>query len=102
MIYEGNHDCPETIDCAEVVQMGGRVKGGVIEELELRPDFYRYCRQTSAGEDQKNNEELEIRVSIRSSKLPSIELFTLRNVKPANYRLVLVAIPRENEKSTSK
>ena len=102
MIYEGNHECPEIIDCADIVQMGGRVKGGAIEEQELRPDFYRYSRETSAGEGQITNEELEIRVSIRSSKLPSIELFTLRNVKPASYRLVLVAIPRENEKSTGK
>ena len=63
---------------AEVIRMGGRVKAGIISKTEL-----------------KNDEE--IRVSIRSSRYPSIEVFTLRNMEPADYRLVLVAIPRKKE-----
>ena len=58
--------------------MGGRVKAGIVAKRELEGDE-------------------EIRVSIRSSKYPSIEVFTLRNIEPADYRLVLVAIPREKE-----
>ena len=61
---------------AEVIRMGGRVKAGIIAKTELEEDE-------------------EIRVSIRSSRLPSIELFTLRNVEPADYHLMLVAIPRK-------
>jgi len=75
MLYEGNHEYPDQIDCSDVIRMGGRVKAGIIAKTELEGDE-------------------EIRVSIRSSKYPSIEVFTLRNVEPADYRLVLVAIPR--------
>jgi len=75
MRYEGNHECPEQINCSEVIQMGGRVKAGIISKTELEEDE-------------------EIRVSIRSTKYPSIEVFTLRNVEPADYHLILVAIPR--------
>jgi len=65
----------------DVIRMGGAVKRGVIEKRELQDDE-------------------EIRVSIRSSKcLGSIELFTLRNLKPADYQLMLVAIPRNKEVS---
>ena len=63
---------------AEVIRMGGRVKAGIISKTELENDE-------------------EIRVSIRSSRYPSIEVFTLRNMEPADYRLVLVAIPRKKE-----
>jgi len=76
MIYEGLHDVPEHIDCSEVVKSGGRVKGGLIARNELED-----------GE--------EIRVSIRSSKYPSVEVFTIRNVSPGDYRLVLAVIPRK-------
>jgi hypothetical protein len=78
MLYEGTNDVPETIDCSEVVKTGGRVKGGLIAKREL-----------------ENGEE--IRVSIRSSLYPSVELFTIRNVDPGDYRLVLVVIPRRKE-----
>ena len=78
MLYEGNHEHPRHIDCSDVIRMGGRVKAGIIAKRELEGDE-------------------EIRVSIRSSKYPSIEVFTLRNIEPADYRLVLVAIPREKE-----
>jgi len=65
----------------DVIRMGGAVKRGVIEKRELQNDE-------------------EIRVSIRSSKcLGSIELFTLRNLKPADYQLMLVAVPRNKEVS---
>lgn len=77
MLCEGNHHVPEEIDCSEIIKIGGRIKGGIVSENELR-----------------NNED--IRISIRSSRFPSIEVFTLRNIKPGNYRIVLVAIPRNN------
>ncbi|MDP2919034.1 MAG: hypothetical protein Q8O43_02300 [Dehalococcoidia bacterium] len=32
-----------------------------------------------------------------SSLYPSVEIFTIRNVNPANYKLVLIAIPREKD-----
>lgn len=80
MIYEGNHHVPEHIDCSEIIQIGGRVKGGIISECELL-----------------NNED--IRVAIRSTIIESIEIFTLRNVKPGDYQLILLAIPREKEDS---
>lgn len=102
MIYEGNHDCPEVLNCSEVMRMGGRVKAGIIDERELLIDYYRYSRGISTlTDEQKSNAkgDVEIRVSLRSSKLPSIELFTLRNVKPADYQLILVAIPRGKDKS---
>ena len=102
MIYEGNHDCPEVIDCEEVLRMGGRVKAGIVDERELLIDYYQYGRATPIlvhEQKSKVTGDVEIRVSIRSSKLPSIELFTLRNVKPADYKLILVAIPRGKDKS---
>jgi hypothetical protein len=75
MLYEGIHDCPEHINCSEVVQNGGRVKAGAVSKTELEGDE-------------------EIRVSIRSTMYPSVEVFTLRNIKPADYQIILVAIPR--------
>ena len=63
---------------SEIIRMGGGIKRGIISKMELEKDE-------------------EIRVSIRSSRLPSIELFTLRNIKPADYHLILIAIPRKNE-----
>ena len=76
MLYEGNHGYPQQIDCSEVIRMGGRVKAGIISKTELEADE-------------------EIRVSIRSTKFPSVEVFTLRNVEPADYHIILVAIPRK-------
>jgi len=61
---------------SEVIQMGGRVQAGIISKAELERDE-------------------EIRVSIRSTRYPSIEVFTLRNVEPADYHLILIAIPRK-------
>lgn len=75
MLYEGNHEYPQKIDCSEVIRIGGRVKAGIISKTELEADE-------------------EIRVSLRSTKFPSVEVFTLRNVKPADYHIILVAIPR--------
>ena len=75
MLYEGNHECPEQIDCSEVIRAGGRVKAGIVSKAELEDDE-------------------EIRVSVRSTKFPSVEVFTLRDVEPADYRIILVAIPR--------
>jgi hypothetical protein len=67
---------------AEVVAAGGAAKRGIIEEREL-------C-----------NDE-EIRVSMRSALyLGSIELFTLRRLRPDDYHLVLLAIPRKKEGPT--
>jgi len=83
IIYEGTHEVPEHIHCQEVVRTGGRVKGGIIARCELED-----------GE--------EIRVSIRSSRYPSVELFTIRNVEPGDYRLVLAMIPRNREEPTER
>lgn len=59
------------------VQAGGGAKRGIISKREL--------------EDAE-----EIRVSIRSPKsIGSTEMFTLRNLEPADYHLILVAIPRK-------
>ncbi len=80
MLGEGIHEYPQEIDCSEVIRMGGRVKAGIISKSELEADE-------------------EIRVSLRSTRLPSIEVFTLRNVKPADYRIILVAIPRRGSNS---
>jgi len=106
MIYEGAHDSPEFIDCNEVVKHGGRVKAGIIHAQELSMDYYHYGKGPSAphsGQDKHGTpDEIEIRVSIRSSKLPSIELFTLRNIRPADYRLILVAIPRNSDTPSKK
>lgn len=66
----------------EVNRLGGGVKRGVISKNELE-------------------EAQEIRVSIRPPYfLGSIEMFTLRNLTPADYHLMLVAIPR-NQDGTS-
>ena len=62
---------------SEVIRMGGGVKRGTICKRELE-------------------EAQEIRVSIRPPKfLGSTELFTLRHLEPADYHLVLLAIPRK-------
>ncbi len=64
---------------AEAARMGGGVKRGIIEAREL-----------ANGE--------EIRVSMRSAHyLGSIELFTLRHLRPGDYHLMLVAVPREKK-----
>jgi hypothetical protein len=66
---------------AEVKQMGGGVKKGLICKQELE-------------------EAHEIRVSIRPPYfLGSIEMFTLRKLVPADYQLMLVAVPRNREES---
>jgi len=64
---------------AEAIRAGGGAKRGTITKQELE-------------------EAEEIRVSIRPPMfLGSTELFTLRNLEPRDYHLILVAIPRENE-----
>ncbi len=64
---------------SEVIRIGGGAKKGIIEAREL-----------------VNGEE--IRVSMRSSHyLGSIELFTLRHLKPNDYHLMLIAVPREQK-----
>ena len=61
---------------AEVYRLGGGAKRGLISQKELE-------------------EAQEIRVSIRPPHfLGSIEMCTLRNLVPADYHLMLVAIPR--------
>lgn len=63
---------------AAAIQMGGGAKRGTICKKELE-------------------EAQEIRVSIRPPRfLGSTELFTLRHLEPADYHLMLIAIPREN------
>jgi hypothetical protein len=65
----------------EVRRMGGGAKKGLI------------CRQ-------ELEEAHEIRVSIRPPYfLGSIEMFTLRGLVPADYQLMLVAVPREREET---
>lgn len=67
---------------SEVTRLGGGVKQGVISRQELE-------------------EAQEIRVSIRPPYfLGSIEMFTLRNLDPGDYHLMLVAVPR-NKKDDS-
>jgi hypothetical protein len=62
----------------QVAQMGGSVKRGVVTKRELE-------------------EAQEIRVSIRPPRhIGSTELFTLRNIAPGDYHLLLIAIPRRN------
>jgi hypothetical protein len=69
---------------SEVVRMGGGAKRGVIAKREL--------------EDAQ-----EIRVSIRPPTfLGSIEMFTLRNLEPGDYHLMLVAIPRKRDSGLPK
>lgn len=61
--------------------MGGSVKRGVVTKRELE-------------------EAQEIRVSVRLPRhIGSTELFTLRNIPPDDYHLLLIAIPRRNNKS---
>jgi hypothetical protein len=75
-----NHKFLEQLE-TEITQMGGGVKRGLICRRELE-------------------EAQEIRVSIRPPRfLGSIELFTLRNLGPADYHLMLVAIPRNEDGS---
>jgi len=75
-----NHKFLEQLE-AEVTRMGGGVKKGLICRSELE-------------------EAQEIRVSIRPPRfLGSIELFTLRNLGPGDYHLVLLAIPRNEDGS---
>ena len=76
MLYEEKHGYPEHINCSDVIQIGGRIKAGSISKTELEDDE-------------------EIRVSIRSTRLPSVEIFTIRNLKPADYQIILVAIPKK-------
>ncbi len=66
---------------AEVCKLGGGAKRGLISQKELE-------------------EAQEIRVSIRPPYfLGSIEMFTLRKLAPADYHLMLVAIPRNQERA---
>jgi len=61
---------------AEVLRRGGGAKRGTICHRELQ-------------------EAHEIRVSIRPpTHIGSTELFTLRNLEPGDYHLILLAIPR--------
>lgn len=64
---------------ARVLKLGGGLKKGLICKQELE-------------------EAEEIRVSIRPPRfLGSIEMFTLRNLDPADYHLVLIAVPRNRD-----
>jgi len=76
MLNEEKHEYPEHINCSEVIQIGGRIKSGNVSKTELEDDE-------------------EIRVSIRSTRLPSVEIFTIRNLEPADYQVILVAIPKK-------
>lgn len=61
---------------SQVARLGGGTKRGVVTKQEME-------------------EAQEIRVSIRlPSRIGSTELFTLRNIPPENYHLMLIAIPR--------
>ncbi len=69
---------PQFFDSIEtqVARMGGAVKRGTVTKKELE-------------------DALEIRVSIRlPHHIGSTELFTLRNIPPGDYHLLLIAIPR--------
>ena len=75
-----NHKLLEYIE-SEAMRMGGGAKRGTITMRELE-------------------EAQEIRVSIRPPKfLGSTEMFTLRNLEPRDYHLILVAIPRNMDGS---
>ena len=66
---------------SDIIQMGGGAKRGVISKREME-------------------EAEEIRVSIRPPKfLGSIEMFTLRNLEPGDYHLMLIAVPRNEDGS---
>jgi hypothetical protein len=68
---------------AQVMRMGGGAKRGIVTKGEL--------------EDAQ-----EIRVSIRLPRhIGSTELFTLRNIAPGDYHLMLIAIPRRSNRSKS-
>ena len=70
-----NHKFLDQIEL-DAVRMGGGAKRGLISKRELE-------------------EAEEIRVSIRPPRfLGSTELFTLRNLEPADYHLILIAVPR--------
>ena len=99
MLHEGNHEHPEVINCSEVIRRGGRVKAGIIAQRELQADYEKGILNLTDEQVKNIHWDAEIRVSLRSSRFPSIELFTLRNVKPADYQLVLVAIPRQKDTS---
>jgi len=63
---------------SQVARLGGGAKRGVVTRQEME-------------------EAREIRVSIRlPSRIGSTELFTLRNMPPENYHLMLIAIPRRS------
>ncbi len=65
---------------AHVASMAGWVKRGIVTKQELEG-------------------AQEIRVSIRLPwHIGSTELFTLRNIPPDDYHLLLIAIPRRNNK----
>ena len=73
-----NHELLEYIE-SEAIRMGGGTKRGTITTRELE-------------------EAQEIRVSIRPPRfLGSTEMFTLRNLEPRDYHLMLVAIPRNRD-----
>ena len=64
---------------SEVIRIGGGTKRGLISKRELE-------------------EAQEIRVSIRPpTSIGSTELFTLRHLEPADYHLMLIAIPRNED-----
>lgn len=75
--------------------MGGRIKAGIIEKRELQADYEKGSLDLGDEQVTHIHWDAEIRVSLRSSRFPSIELFTLRNVKPDDYQLILVAAPRQ-------
>lgn len=78
MLDMENHNFLEQIEL-EAIRMGGGAKRGIICKRELE-------------------EAEEIRVSIRPPKfLGSTELFTLRHLEPADYYLILIAIPRNTD-----
>jgi hypothetical protein len=68
----------------QVARMGGSVKRGIVTKRELE-------------------EAQEIRVSIRPPRhIGSTELFTLRNIQPGDYHLLLIAIPRRDIKNNPR
>ena len=99
MLFDGIHEHPEHIDCSEVIRAGGRVKAGIIEKREIQNQYERGIFRLN--ETQVNNTQIdtEIRVSLRSTRFPSVELFTIRELEPNDYLLVLVAIPRNKDSS---
>ena len=97
MLSDGIHEHPERIDCSEVIRTGGRVKAGIIEKRELQNEYDRGIFRRSDAQMNTAQRDTEIRVSLRSSRFPSVELFTLRDLEPADYLLVLVAIPRNRD-----